>query len=123
MPIADPALGLRMRSFGVALHGRLPEPRWKQLLNEVALAIGMTAVGEAAVWSYPVEGKGGTGQTIMLPITESFLVLDTWSDHDGAYLFVCSCRAFYSEDIDQVVRLFGLKPSMDSRFRAELNLQ
>lgn len=122
MPLQED-LGKRMRSFGLSLHGRLPETRWTQFLNEVCLAIGMTAVGSPAVWNYPLHGKGGTGQTIMLPITESFLVLDTWSDHDGAYLFVCSCRPFYSEDIDAVAKLFGLKPSMDSRFRAELNLQ
>jgi hypothetical protein len=45
----------------------------------------------------------------VLPITESFLALDTWSDHDGAYLFVCSCRPFRSDDIDSGRRrLFGL---------------
>lgn len=123
-PPSDVALGTRMRAFGVVLHGALPETRWLQFLHEVALAIGMNAVAAPALWTYPVDGKGGNGQTIVLPITESFLALDTWSDHSGAYLFVCSCRAFYSEDIDQVAGLFGLEPSHDDdgRFRAELNL-
>lgn len=125
MAIHDGPLGERMRAFGVVLHGSLPETRWVQLLHEVALAIGMNAVSPPAVWTYPVDGKGGSGQTIVLPITESFLALDTWPDHRGAYLFVCSCRPYYDEDIDQVAALFGLKPSrdQDGRFRHELKLR
>ena len=125
MSVIEPPLGERIRSFGVVLHGHLAETRWLQFLHEVALAIGMNAVGSPAVWTYPVDGKGGCGQTIVLPITESFLALDTWPDHAGAYLFVCSCRAFYSEDVDQVAGLFGLKPSheTDGRFAAELRLR
>lgn len=125
MALADVPLGQRIRAFGVVLHGSLPETRWLQFLHEVALAIGMNAVADPAVWTYPVDGKGGNGQTIVLPITESFLALDTWLDHQGAYLFVCSCRPYYSEDIDAVAALFGLKASHDPdrRFRAELNLK
>lgn len=125
MAIADVPLGERMRVFGVVLHGALPETRWLQFLHEVALSIGMSAVDQPAVWTYPVDGKGGNGQTIVLPITESFLALDTWCDRSGAYLFVCSCRQFYSEDIDKVAALFGLKPGHDDdgRFRSELNLR
>lgn len=123
--ITEPPLGSRMRSFGVVLHGHLSESRWKQFLSEVALAIGMNAVADPAVWTYPIEGKGGCGQTIVLPITESFLALDTWPDHDGAYLFVCSCRSFYGEHIDAVAKLFGLTPGQNGndRFAAELNLK
>jgi hypothetical protein len=121
---ADGALGLRIRTTGFVLRGTLPENRWKQFLYEVTLAIGMAAVGEPIAYNYPLEGKGGVGQTIFLPITESFLALDTWPDHGGAYLFVCSCRAFLAEDIDAVADMFGLKTSHedDKRFRAELNL-
>jgi S-adenosylmethionine/arginine decarboxylase-like enzyme len=125
MPYEGPQLGARMHSMGVVLHGSLSNDRWLELLNEIARAIGMTAVGEAKVWDYPLEGKGGTGQTIVLPITESFLALDTWRDHSGAYLFVCSCRPYYSADIDAVAASFGLKVSLSSgrRFYHELNLK
>jgi S-adenosylmethionine/arginine decarboxylase-like enzyme len=124
MPLAEAALGTRMRAYGVVLHGSIADARWNQFLHEVALAIGMNAVAPPAVWTYPVDGKGGNGQTLVLPITESFLALDTWPDHRGAYLFVCSCRPFYSDDIEQVAGLFGLKASRDDggRFRAELSL-
>lgn len=121
---ADDALGLRIRTFGLVLRGTLPENRWVQFLHEVALGIGMNAVSPPKVWTYPLDGKGGTGQTIVLPITESFLVLDTWPDHGGAYLLIGSCRTFRSEDVDAVAALFGLKTSEDDgrRFRAELKL-
>lgn len=118
-------LGDRMHTFGLVLHGTLSDSRWLQFLHEVALAIGMSAVADPAVWTYPLDGKGGTGQTIVLPITESFLALDTWRDHSGAYLLVCSCRPFYGEDIDAVSALFGLTSGRNggTRFSAELHLK
>lgn len=125
MDANDGALGLRIRSFGLVLKGQLAETRWLQFLSEVVLAIGMNPVGDTVVRTYPVDGKGGVGLTIFQAITESFLVMDIWPDHDGAYLFVCSCRPFYSTDIDSVAALFGLETSRadDKMFRAELNLK
>lgn len=124
MGIPEPELGRRMRTFGVVLRGALTETRWLEFLNEVATRIGMSAVSQPAVWSYPLHGKGGNGQTMVLPITESFLALDTWLDFQGAYLLVCSCRPYDSVEIDDVAREFGLVPTRDSsgRFRAELEL-
>ena len=123
MPIVEPPLGQRMRAFGVVLRGSMTDQRWLAFLHAVAEAIGMSAVAAPAVWTYPVDGKGGNGQTCVLPITESFLVLDTWLDHDGAYLFVCSCKAFIPSEIDAVAEEFGLQVSFgNDRFMTELNL-
>ena len=120
-----PELGKRMHSCGIVLHGTLPDKRWIEMLHAVTKAIGMTAVADPAVWTYPLEGKGGMGMTILLPITESFLALDTWRDHSGAYLFVCSCRPYFTVDIDAVATEFGLKPArhVGGRFYSELNLK
>ena len=132
MGFPDVALGERMHAYGAVLQGfpnlglgHKQEHRWLSFLHHVAKAIGMTAIDEPAVWTYPLQGKGGSGQTIMLPITESFLALDTWSDHRGAYLFVCSCRPFDHATIDSVARQYGLQPSQNGggRFYAELNLK
>lgn len=114
-----------MHAAGIVLHGALPELRWLELLHAVAKAIGMEAVGEPKVWTYPFEGKGGTGQTMLLPITESFLALDTWADHDGAYLLVCSCRPYFTADIDKVAEAFGVTPAKNGggRFYNELDLK
>lgn len=121
---ADAPLGARMHSCGLVLRGTLPELRWLELLHAVARAIGMNAIGEPKIWNYPFEGKGGTGQTVLLPITESFLALDTWSDHDGAYLFVCSCRSYDIAAIDAVAHAYGLKTTskVGARFYSELRL-
>lgn len=124
MSLIEGALGKRMHSCGIVLRGALHDLTWLELLHALAAAIGMTAVGQPKVWTYPLEGKGGTGQTILLPITESFLALDTWSDHDGAYLFVCSCRPYAIAAINTVAHEYGLRTSSASghRFYAELNL-
>lgn len=121
----EPVLGTRMHSAGQVLQGRLSPERWLEFLHEVAKAIGMEAVASPAVWTYPVNGAGGTGQTIVLPITESFLALDTWLDHGGAYLFVCSCRSYCTADIGLVAERFGLKVVLhpSRRFYAELDLK
>jgi len=118
------ALGARMHSFGVALKGTMTEVRWLAFLQAVVSTIGMSAVTAPSVFTYPVDGKGGNGQTVFLPITESFLALDTWADHDGAYLFICSCKPFDGAAVDNVAAEFGLTSTTDSggRFSAELNL-
>ena len=119
-----PALGERMHSAGIVLHGKLSSDQWLDFLRELTGAIGMEPVGEPARWVYPVDGKGGSGETIVLPITESFLALDTWTDHGGAYLFVCSCRFYHTADIDAVAKRFGLGVELKAgrRFYAELQL-
>lgn len=123
----EPPLGEHMHSFGVVLHGGPANSQWLwiEFLHAVASAIGMSAVNNPAVWTYPVDGKGGSGQTIVLPITESFLALDTWPDHSGAYLFVCSCRPFDVGVIDEVARSFAMTPAptIGGRFYSELNLK
>lgn len=90
----DGTLGLTTHFYSCALCGELTPERWLDFLTEIAPAIGMTPVYKPAVWTYPCGDKGGVGQTLVQPITESFIVLDTWPDHKGAYLFVCSCKRF-----------------------------
>ena len=71
-----------MHSAGIVLRGVLSQDEWLWFLRHVAKAIGMEAVGEPAIWTYPVGGKGGTGQTFVLPITnwpEPMLRVGTFS--------------------------------------------
>lgn len=110
----QPVLGARMHTQGVVIRGSLDEEGWRRFLVKCAEALGMSPSGEARVWDYPIAGKGGEGMTIVQPITESFLALDTWSDHDGAYLFICSCRRFCLTQIVGVIREFGLGQEANS---------
>lgn len=107
--LAETALGKRMHSQSFALHGRMDESAWRQFLVDCAEAMAMTPAGAPAIWNYPVDGKGGSGKTILQPITESFLVIDTWPDHDGAYLFVCSCRRFDAAQLQAPIQKWGLR--------------
>ena len=103
-----PELGRRMYAQNIVLRGCLDESEWLSFLSACAEAMNMSAAGIPGVWRYPVDGKGGTGVTIVQPITESFLVVDTWPDHDGAYMHVASCKRFSIEDIAETILKFGL---------------
>lgn len=119
------ALGERMHVAGVVLRGELPVTEWQHFLTDLTVVMGMEAVGEPAVCSYPLaNGKGGVGHTIFLPITESFLVVDTWSDHNGAFLFLCSCKPFSLQAVDGVAKEYGLTALKGEtrRMVSELNL-
>lgn len=113
-----------MHSAGLVLKGRMTSEQWIALLRDITSAIGMTAVGTPVVFNYPLEGKGGQGTTFFLPITESFLIIDTWPDHDGAYLFVSSCREYDVGAIDEVAQKCGLEIgyALNRRFYRELDL-
>ncbi len=105
----DRELGRQMYSGALVLRGKMEVKRWRRFLNKAAGALGMSPAGKDAIWHYPVSGKGGNGDTICQPITESFLVLDTWPDFRGAYLFVCSCRPFEPEKLRDLSSTFGLE--------------
>lgn len=104
-----PKLGRRIYSQNIVLRGRLAAIAWKALLVDCIAAMGMTTAGEAAVWSYPTtEGKGGVGTTICQPMAESFMVVDTWPDHDGAYLHISSCMQFDPSKLISPIQRAGL---------------
>lgn len=102
-----------MHVCGVTLTGKLNIFQWKALLNELTRAMNMTPVHRPAVWNYPVAGAGGNGMTMVQPITESFLALDTWEDFGGAYLFICSCRDFKPALLWPIFRRYDLNIGAD----------
>lgn len=87
-------LGRAVHCCGVVLRGHMRAEDWEAFLGGAAGIMGMHPVAAPARWHYPVTGLGGNGDTIVQPITESFLIVDTWPDHSGAYLFICSCKPF-----------------------------
>lgn len=110
--------GRRIFTQNVVLRGSLSEHQWREFLISAVQALGMTPSGSPAVWKYPTEdGKGGTGMTACQPLTESFIVLDTWSDHDGAYLHISSCKQFDVTNLVAPAREFHL--GVDFMGRAE----
>ncbi len=88
-------LGMTMHVQAVTLRGRLDDKAWLAFAREAVECIGMEPAGDPAVWHYPIgDGKGGLGMTICQPMTESHLVIETWPDHDGAYVNIGSCKPF-----------------------------
>lgn len=115
-----PPLGMRMYTRGTVLVGNLTVERWQGLLRAVTDALGMNAVYASKVWTYPTAGKGGVGNTIVQPITESFICLDTWPDHRGAYLMICSCKPIAAKRLYPVFVTFGLE--VHQEFATDLGL-
>ena len=108
-PAFDKRLGRRMYTQNIVLRGRLDADEWKAFLSECIAAMGMISGGDAAAWEYPTpDGRGGRGITVVQPMTESFIVVDAWPDHDGAYLHISSCRKFDVADLVKPVKSFGL---------------
>jgi hypothetical protein len=114
--VDDPMLGAEMCHQGIALRGELSLDRWREFLITVAQSMDMQPTGNTMTWKYPAGGKGGLGATIVQPITESFLALDTYDNHRGAYLFVASCRPFSRSQIEPVAASFGLEYVDESSF-------
>ncbi len=107
----EQALGRSMHMHSFSLQGTsMPHENWRRFLDELVKAIGMRPVGMPAMWHYPTErgGHGGFGTTMIQPITESFLAVDTWPDHGGAYLIVCSCRRFDVQQIKPLLKKWHL---------------
>lgn len=92
-------LGRRIWLLALSIGGSRTEAQWFRFLDQLTQTMGMNKADRPVAWHYPIEGAGGNGMTIIQPITESFLALDTWPDHNGVYLFINSCKPFDAEGI------------------------
>lgn len=93
-----------------ALLGEVDLSKIEEIVSDITVAIGMNKEGlHAAHWKYPAFGGGGYGHTYVQPITESFVAVDSWEEHNGLYVFVASCRPFKSvEAVKEVFSKHGL---------------
>jgi hypothetical protein len=89
-----PPLGRHVQVHHFVMQGRLAINQWIDFIADVIATINMESSGEPVVRQYPIEGKGGYGATIFQAITTSYIVLDTWPHHSGAYLAIASCKPF-----------------------------
>lgn len=118
--MANRNLGEEMNVLVLAILDQLDEAGAKRLNNKIIQMAGMTPVLKPAVWRYPIlDGVGGTGETTVQPfvyaqpLAESISmslpgisVTDTWHEHHGFFLILCSCRPFNAKRL--VVDLMGL---------------
>jgi hypothetical protein len=115
MATIDPSLGRTLYTAALAVVGAVDN----ELIfaHELIAAIDMTPAAYAAqVWRYPdVNGNGGIGKTVAVPITESLVVIDTWPSHGGFYILIHSCHEFDSAALEREIKHSGLK-IMDSSY-------
>jgi hypothetical protein len=116
-------LGEEMNVLVMAILDRLDEASAKRLHNLVIQMAGMTPVLKPAVWRYPILGDvGGTGETTVQPfvfaqpLAESISmslpgvsVTDTWHEHNGFFLILCSCRPFDAKRLVTDLKEMGWK--------------
>lgn len=96
-------LGDRMRIAGFCCLGTVPSARLAHLLGQVVALAGMDTAGmQPKVWAYPLpDGRGGTGETGVQPLVESFLAMDTWPELETprVYVVLASCKEFLPDAI------------------------
>mgnify|MGYP003395915291 CR=1 FL=1 len=94
----------------ITVIGEITKEGCSEITERIIKRIGMSAVHFPVIYRYPVDGKGGSGFTLIQPISESFLVWDTWEKLNGAYFFLCSCKGFKMTDvIEELEKSFHVK--------------
>lgn len=102
-------LGERLDVVALTLKGHFSIVTGIRLVDELVKTLGMNKVHEPITYHYPVGDCGGLGYTHIQPITESFIALDAWSDFEGAYLIICSCKTVNLNKVSKKVRALGYK--------------
>ena len=117
---AQTKLGIEMQSSVYALKGRIDEERGKEIQAAVIEAVRMQTGGIAPqTWTFPINDLGGVGYTLIQPLVESYsgvvlpagvVGVDAWSEHQGFFLIINSCRPFSVGKVYRVLtRKLGLK--------------
>ena len=132
-------LGESLRVYGWSCRGAIPAEGLKLRIQALVHYCGMTPVNEPMVWAYPLNGKGGVGETLFLPFgeedkvlsrwdrwllkflvrrfrwafiafqpfTESFVVIDTYPEHDKISIVLATCLKPPDDLSLMVGKLFG----------------
>lgn len=69
-------LGQRLTVYGYSCQGRHSRAGLKRYLTHIVKYCGLTPVGKPVIWGYPVDGKGGYGETVFLPFGEGQVKLN-----------------------------------------------
>lgn len=79
------------------------------LTDSLIDALGLSkAKHDPTTYNYPVAGKGGVGLSYIQPIMESFIVVNMYSNFEGAYVVICSCVPIDYIKALMVIKSYGL---------------
>jgi len=68
-------LGQKLTVYGYACRGAYSRTYLERSLAEIVRGCRLTPVGEPLSWGYPLDGRGGVGETVFLPFGEGQLKL------------------------------------------------
>lgn len=113
-------LGERLDVVMLTIKGDSSKKSCVNLVEEIIVALKMHKVHKPIFYDYPINDKGGVGYTYISPISESFVLIDVWSDFKGAYLILCSCKTICLNRISKKIRSCGYR--IKQIYAKELNL-
>ncbi len=102
-------LGERLDVVTFTIKGDTSKFGCIKLIDEIIVSLGMHKVHSPTCYKYPVGEAGGLGFTFIQPITESFIAFDSWSDFEGAYLILCSCKTINIPRVKKKIRAMGYR--------------
>jgi S-adenosylmethionine/arginine decarboxylase-like enzyme len=102
-------LGERLDVVTLAIKGHCSVVAGTRLVDELVKVLKMNKAHDRITYDYPVGGSGGTGYTMIQPITESFIAFDAWPDFGGAYLIICSCKTVCLNKVTKKIRALGFQ--------------
>jgi hypothetical protein len=70
--------GKLIQVYGWSCRGVMPRESLAYRIKAFVSLAGLTPVAEPVVWGYPLDGKGGFGETVYLPFGEGPIVLSWW---------------------------------------------
>lgn len=108
MEMNDKEFGSCMYVSGFALIGGIDETKCLAIDREVITTIQMNMTNlPATIQKFPtVDGKGGSGATVVESLTESFVAWDYWTKLGGAYFFVVSCKKYDANIVANVLQKY-----------------
>lgn len=80
------------RKFLFSCKGVLQKDKANQAILELIKLVGMTPARSARIDDYPFEGGGGEGYTGFFPLTESYIMVDMYSDLMETEILISTCK-------------------------------
>lgn len=103
-------LGERMWVAGFKITGDIDLEAAEDIAAALIKTLGLSPAPGVHALSYPTgDGKGGVGFTLFQPITESFIVVDSYPELKTAYVLVSSCVGFEHAKVQQAIGELGWK--------------
>ena len=105
----DQMLGVRMWIADFCVANLIGEEQAMLVSSEITRVLEMTPIEHTHTWRYPINDyKGGEGFTYAQPITESMVLVDSYTHIPAAYIIVRSCKPFDAQKVAELLEGMGL---------------